>query len=109
MEIGGRLDVTYAARFLTAHCHLGRFGVPWDGAVWVACPLCGDDFSREHIVWECRAVSQERGRLLGDVGAERFGEWTWLARERGSRLGRFIRDISRLAECVGVGTDGATH
>ena len=54
-------------------------------------------------------MSQERGRLLGDVGAERFGEWTWLAHERGSRLGRFIRDISRLAECVGVGTDGATH
>ena len=67
-------------RFLTAHCHLGSFSVPWDPTEWTPCPLCGEDFTREHLVWECRGVTQERERLLGGVGAARVGDWTWLAR-----------------------------
>ena len=92
-ELGGRLDTTYAARFLTGHCHLGTFSVPWDPSEWALCPLCGEDFSREHIVWECRGLLLERTRLLGSAGVERVGDWVWLASTRGSRLGRFIRDV----------------
>ena len=102
VEIGGRLDVTYAARFLTAHCHLGSFAVPWHSTELAHCPLCGEVFSRVHLVWECSAVTQERERLLGRDGAARVGDWVWLASSRGSRLGRFVRDISSLVESAEV-------
>ena len=92
-ERGGRLDITYAARFLTGHCHLGAFSVPRDPDAWEPCPVCGDDFSREHLVWDCRGLTQERERLLGGVGAERVGDWVWLARFQGSRLGRFVCEV----------------
>jgi hypothetical protein len=97
-DVGGRLDVTYAARFLTAHCHLGSFGVPWDPTELASCPLCGEDFSRAHLVWECSGATEQRERLLGDVGAARVGDWVWLASSRGSRLGRFVREIMSLVE-----------
>ena len=101
--LGGRLDTTYAARFLTAHCHLGTFSVPWGPDEWALCPLCREDFTREHLVWECRGLTQERERLLGAVGAARVGDWVWLARARGYRLGRFIRTvIGRLESARGV-------
>ena len=105
-ELGGRLYITYAARFLTAHCHLGSFSVPWDPAEWAPCPLCGEDFTREHLVWECRGVTQQRACLLGDVGAARVGDWVWLARFRGSRLGRFIREVIGLLESAQVVSGG---
>ena len=99
-ELGGRLDITFAARFLTGHCHLGRFGVPWDPTEWAACPLCGEDFSRAHLVWECRGCIDERECVLGGVVAERVGDWTWLAETRGSQLGRFIRTIMDVVEAA---------
>ena len=105
-ELGGRLDITYAARFLTGHCHLGSFSVPWDPTEWAPCPLCGEDFTREHLVWYCRGVTQERERLLGVVGAARVGDWVWLARCRGSRLGRFIREVIGLLESARVVSRG---
>ena len=92
-EYGERLDITCAACFLMAHCHLETFSVPRDLDAWEPCPVCGDDFSREHLVWDCRGLTQERERLLGGVGAERVGDWVWLARFRGSRLGRFVREV----------------
>ena len=103
---GGRLDITFAARFLTAHCHLGTFSVPHAPDDWAPCPVCGDDFSREHLVWDCRGLTQERERLLGDVGAERVGDWVWLARFRGSRLGRFVRDVIGRMESAQVLSGG---
>ena len=92
-KLGGRLDTTCAARFLTGHCYLGTFSVPWDPSEWALCPLCGEDFSREHIVWECRGLLLERTRLLGSAGVARVGDWVWLASTQGSRLGRFIRNV----------------
>ena len=103
-ERGGRLDITYAARFLTGHCHLGPFSVPRDPDAWEPCPVCGDDFSREHLVWECRGLTQERERLLGGVGAARVGDWVWLARFRGSRLGRFVREVIGRVESAQIVT-----
>ena len=52
-----RRGVTLVARFLTGHCHLGGFSLPWDPLESVPCPLCGGEFSREHLLWECSAVS----------------------------------------------------
>ena len=103
--VGDRLDLTVAARFLVGHCHLGSFRVPWDEDEWEPCPLCGEDFTRAHLVWECRAVTQEREHLLGSAGSVREGDWRWLARFRGSRLGGFVRSVSRLVERSGVVSD----
>ena len=74
--------------------------MPWDPMEWAACPLCGEDFSRAHLVWECRGCIHERDCVLGGVVAERVGDWTWLAETRGSRLGRFIRMIMDVVESV---------
>ena len=52
-----RRGVTLVARFLTGHCHLGGFSLPWDSLESVPCPLCGGEFSREHLLWECLVVS----------------------------------------------------
>ena len=105
-ERGGRLDITHAARFLTGHYHLGRFRAPRDPDAWVPCPVCGDDFSREHLIWECRGLTQERAQLLGGVGAARVGDWVWLARFRGARLGRFIRVVIGRLEVAQVLSEG---
>ena len=56
--------VTLVARFLTGHCHLGGFSLPWDPLESVPCPLCGGEFSREHLLWECSAVSAQREEFL---------------------------------------------
>jgi hypothetical protein len=69
------------------------FRVPRSPTEWAPYPLFGEDFSRTHVVWECRGVTHERTRLLGDVGAARVGDWVWLASSRGSRLGGFLRDV----------------
>ena len=92
-ELGGRLDITSVACFLMVHCDLGTFSVPWDPTECAPCPLCREDFSRAHIVWECRGVIQQRECVLGVVVAERVGDWMWLAETRGSRLGRFIHSV----------------
>ena len=105
-ERGGRLDITHAARFLTGHYHLGSFSASRDPDDWAPCPVCGEAYSREHLVWECRGLTQERERLLGDVGAERVGDWVWLARFRGSRLGRFVRIVIGRIESAQVPTGG---
>ena len=97
-ELGGRLDITFATRFLTRHCHLGRFNVPWDPPEWAPCLLCGEDFSRAHLVWECTGCIHQRDCVLGGVVAERVGDWTWLVETRGSRLGRFIHNVMDVVE-----------
>jgi len=51
-------------------------------------------------------MTQERERLLGVVGAARVGDWVWLARFRGSRLGRFIREVIGLLESAQVVSRG---
>ena len=60
-----RRGVTLVARFLTGHCHLGGFSLPWDPLESVPCPLCGGEFSREHLLWKCSAVSAQREEFLG--------------------------------------------
>ena len=48
----------------------------------------------------------QRACLLRDVGAARVGDWVWLARFRGSRLGRFIREVIGLLESAQVVSRG---
>ena len=48
--LGDCLDLTMAICFLVGHCHLGSFRVQWDQDEWEPCPLCGEAFTRAHLV-----------------------------------------------------------
>ena len=99
---GQRADLLWAARFLIGHCHVGAFALPWHDDEWVACPWCGDDFTRDHMIWECRGLSHERRSLLRGIGEEKHGDLRWLALRYGSRIGWFARAAGRLIETVDV-------
>ena len=81
--------------------------MPWhaDNDVWTACPWCGDDLSRDHMIWNCRGLSRKRQDLLRGIGTDRFGDVNWLVSRFGTRLGRFIQVARRLIEIVGVDVD----
>ena len=66
------------------------------------CPWCGDVFTRDHLLWDCRWLSEERQRLFVRVDFDR-GILHHLALYRGSRLGQYLRAAARLLEPVGVG------
>ena len=88
-----RRGVTLVARFLTGHCHLGGFSLPWDPLESVHCPLCGGEFSREHLLWECSAVSAQREEFLSQ-GLEIQGrDLGCLARLSVGSLSRFLLAI----------------
>ena len=59
-----KLDLLETARFITGHCHVGAFAIAWHVEEWAICPWCGDNFTREHIRWECRGLSHERRVFL---------------------------------------------
>ena len=94
-------DITLVARFFTGHCHLGTFHTPWhedeDG---VECPFCAEAFSRAHLVWECHGVSAEREMCFGGTLPDCFGEWSRLLGRGAIRLGRFLRTVGLLLDCV---------
>ena len=103
---GSRVDPLMAARYLTGHCHIGAFDLSWYTEEWVACPWCGDEFSRDHMLWECRGLTEERHVLLRGIGSDRRGNLEWLASHFGSRIGRFTRAAGQLVERVVVSADG---
>ena len=92
-------DITLAARFFTGHCHLGTFQTPWhedeDG---VECPFCVETFTRVHLVWECRGVTDEREGCFGGTLPIRAGEWSVLLGRGAARLGRFLRTVGLLID-----------
>ena len=91
-----RSELTLVARFLTGHCHLGDFALPWDLDELVACPWCGHDFSREHLLWECTSLSSVRAEVL-QVGTH-VGDLEWVAWHRAFSLGRFLVLARRLVD-----------
>ena len=93
---GSRLDLLETARFITGHCHVGAFAVPWHVDEWAICPWCGDDFTREHILWECRGLSHERRAFLGEVESEEFESLGQFVLFYGLRIGRFLRAAGSL-------------
>ena len=78
------------ARFMTGHCHLGDFCLPEEDEL-VACPLCAEDYTREHFLRECVAVSDLRQRWL-QLGNDR--ELQDLIQFHCYPLGNFLLDIS---------------
>ena len=100
-ESRSRIDLLWTTRFLMGHCHVGAFALPWDVDEWVACPWCGDDFTRDHFLWDCRGLSQEWQRLLLRVDLDR-GSLHHLALYHGTRLGQYLRAAGRPLETVRV-------
>ena len=64
-------------------------------------PGVGDAFTRDHLLWDCRWLSEERQRLLLRVDSG-SGTLCYLALYRSSRLGQYLRAAGRLLEVVRV-------
>ena len=69
---GSRRDLLETARFITGHCHVGAFAIPWHVDEWAIYPWCGGDFTREHILRECWGLSHERRAFLGEAESRDF-------------------------------------
>ena len=100
-----RRGVTLVARFLTGHSHIGGFSKPCYPWERISCPLCGGDFSREHLLWNCTLVSQQREEFLSrgaEVWGEDLGRLAHLGLGSLSRFLLAIRPIFRLENVEGV-------
>ena len=91
-----RADITLVACFLTGHFHLDDWSPPWDPDLHTECPLCGEDYSRSHLVWHCQTLDPVREVILGLMGERRKGNLHWLAPIWSALLGRFLRSATTL-------------
>lgn len=62
---GSRVDLSWWDRFLTCHC-------PWEFASSGRLPWLGIQSTGEHMIWECRRLSDEMEILLIDVDPDKF-------------------------------------
>ena len=105
-----RRDLTIVAHFLTGHYHLGDWTPTRDPDEYELCPLCGDLYSREHLIFECEPLDHVRRDILGSVLGRCSGGLAGLARLACAPMGRFlliVRDeVSRcLDESTAQGED----
>ena len=56
-------EMVLVARFITEHCHLGNFCLPREDHS-EDCPLCGEPYSRIHLLSECEALADLRSQWL---------------------------------------------
>ena len=91
-----RADITMVARFLTGHFHIGDWSPAWDLETLQDCPFYGEEYFREHLVWDCPILDSVRDTTVGSIGADRRGGLTLLARSGSALLGRFLRTIGDL-------------
>ena len=54
------------------------------------CPFCDEAFTRVHLVWECRGVTNECDGCFGRTLPDRVGEWSMLLRRGAAKLGNFL-------------------
>jgi hypothetical protein len=101
-DVARRQDLTIVARFLTGHYHLGPWAPTRDPDEFELCPLCGDIYSREHLIFDCESLDHVRRDTLGSVLGRSSRGLAWLARSACAPLGRFLlsaRDeVSRCLE-----------
>ena len=99
---GNKLDLLETTRFITGHCHVGAFDVPWHVEEWAICPWCGDDFTREHILCECRCLSHERRAFLRGAKSREFESLGQFVLFFGLHIGRFLRAAGGLLVSIGA-------
>ena len=102
-DVVRRADLTLVAHFMTGHYHFGDWSPAWDPEEYEICPLCGGEYSRAHIVWECERVAEERRAHLGQILDHKGGDLSWLVRFGCLPLGRFLRVVRDLVMRAGVG------
>ena len=89
-DVARQQDLTMVARFLTGHYHLGPWAPIRDPNEFELCPLCGDIYSREHLIFECESLDPVRRDILGPVLGRSTRGLAWLARSACAPLGRFL-------------------
>ena len=72
--------------------------VLWHSEGCIPCPLCGDEITRNNIVWDYRRLVDKRWVLLRGVGLERVVAFEWMAEQLGSRIGHFAVSAGRSIE-----------
>ena len=90
-DVARRQDLTLVARFMTGHYHLGPWAPTRDPDELELCPLCGEIYSREHLILECLFLDPVRRDILGPVLGSREVGLAWLTRSACAPLGRFLR------------------
>ena len=98
---GSTWDFTLVARFFTGHCHLGSFQPPWhEHEDLASCPFCDEVFTRAHLVWECRGVTDVRHACLGELlpDSDDFVGWAHLLGSRAAGLVRFLRSVGLMID-----------
>ena len=78
------------ACFLTGHYHLGPWAPTRDPDEFELCPLCGETYSREHLIFDCETLDHVRCDILGSVLDRSSGDLAWLTRSACAPLGRFL-------------------
>ena len=69
---------------------------------WAICPWCGDDFTREHILWECRGLSYKRRAYLQGTESGEFKSLGQFVLLYGVRIGRFLRAVGGFLDSMGA-------
>ena len=93
--VATRADITIVARFLTGHFHIGDWSPAWDQDVLQNCPFCGEEYFREHLVWDCPMLESVRETTVESM-RDRGEGLRGLARSSCALLGRFLRIIGEL-------------
>ena len=69
---------TLLARMMTGHCHIGGVQIQTHEERPVACPLCGDFFTRDHVVFECTEVEDLRTTFRQSVLQVHWMDLEWI-------------------------------
>ena len=94
-----RAGKTLLARMMTGHCHLGGTRIQTHEERPVECPLCGDFFTRDHIVFECTAVEDLRTPFLQSVPLVHRRDLEWIVRRGQGAFLSFLGSVGdRLME-----------
>ena len=103
-EVARREDLTWVARFLTGHYHFGSWAPQRALDSYQPCPLCSEEFIREHLVMECRPLeSMRRGIFSGILDWERV-DLIGLAGFHSALWAASFRELVRsLQRCLSLG------
>ena len=88
-----RAGATLLARVMTGHCHLGGVRIQAHEERPVECPLCGDFFTRDHIVFECTEVEDLRATFLQRVPQVHRRDLEWIVRKRQGAFLSFLGGV----------------
>ena len=79
-DVARRQDISIVACFLTGNYHLGPWAPARDPDEFEFCPLCGEAYSREHLIFDCKTLDHVRCDVLGSILGRSSGSLAWLTR-----------------------------